>query len=181
MAEVSLMPKKTATPRSEMAGGVDIFLRIAVVFFLIAVLATGGLFLFGMLTERTLAKQQSALTNLESQFPLETIEQHEEVGNAITISKKLLDGHLHQSGIFKILEDNTLPAVSFSNFSYAEADHKLVLSGEAPSYQAVADQASVYESLDTIESATLGNLVLTGRGTVTFGLTIIFNVSPQNP
>lgn len=176
MAEVSLMPKKTA-PLRDTAGGVDLFLRIAFIFFLIAVLATGGLFLFNMLTQRTLTQQQNALKNLESEFPLETIEKHEEVGTAITISKKLLDGHLHQSGIFKLLEDNTLPAISFGNFSYAETDHKLVLSGEAPSYQAVAEQASVYESLDSIASATFGNLVLTNRGTVTFGLTIIFNAS----
>ncbi len=174
-----MIPKKVISPREEIAGGVDIFFRIALVFFLIATGITGGLFLWRTLATQTLTKEQDTLKNLESQFPVETIQQHEEVGQAIEASKKLLDVHLHQSKIFTVLEQNTLPIVAFSGFSYSEADHKLVLSGEAASYQAVAQQASVYEAVNDVASATFGNLVLTNRGTVSFSLTIIFKSSLQ--
>ncbi|MEK9175367.1 MAG: hypothetical protein AAB795_02115, partial [Patescibacteria group bacterium] len=124
-----------------------------------------------------LKKGEAALKVLESQFPLETIEQHEEVANAISASKKLLDGHLKQSNIFTFLEDNTLQSIAYGSFLFSEKDHKVTVSGEAPSYQAVAQQANVLEQLDNVSSATFSNLSLGSKGTVVFSLTILFKDS----
>ena len=175
MAEVSLIPKKITAGVS--ADGFGIFFRVAVVFFIVTFGIIGGLFLYRMLLESNLAKGQEALQALESQFPIETIEQHEQVGNAIVASNKILDEHLKQSSIFTLLEENTLPATYYSSFSYAENDRKATLTGEAPSYQAVAQQASVFEGLDKVSSATFSNLSLSSKGTVGFGLSIVFKDS----
>ena len=173
MAEASLIPKKLPSAASSLGTGLGVFFRIGFVFFVVAVLATGGLFLYRMLLVSNLTKQRAALAQLESQFPVADIERREEVARAIEASKTLLDAHVRPSRIFPLLQNNTLPAVFFSTFSYAETDRAITVSGDAPSYQAVAQQASIFESLEEVASATFSNLSLTNRGTVNFNLKII--------
>src|SRR3989338_7968723 len=129
MAEASLIPKR-AEAQSDDAFGFGIFFRIVLIFFIVSVLILIGLFLYRSILQGNLKKGQSALSALESQFPLETIERHEEVANAISASKKLLDGHLAQSKIFTFLEENTLPAIAYGSFSFVESDRKVLVSGE---------------------------------------------------
>ena len=172
MAETSLIPKKL--PSSQQLGvGLGVFFRVGFLFFLVALLATGGLFAYRVLLVSNLTKQRNALKELESQFPLSDIERREAVAQAIEASKKLLGAHVRLSRIFPLVQTNTFPSVFFSTFSYAEKDHAMLVSGEAPSYKAVAQQASIFESLDEVESATFSNLSLTNRGTVNFNLKII--------
>lgn len=176
MAEESLIPKKTTISDQNMAG-FGIFFRIAVVFFVVAVVIVGSLFLYKSILQGNLTKGEAALKSLESQFPIETIDKHEEVATAIAVSQKLLAGHLKQSDIFTFLEENTLQSIAYGSFSFAENDHKVTISGEAPSYQAVAQQANVFEQLDKVSSATFSNLSLGSKGTVVFSLTILFKDS----
>lgn len=173
MAEASLIPKKLPSASQRLGAGVGIFFRIGFVFFVVALLATGGLFAYRMLLLSNLTKQREALQQLESQFPVADIERREEVARAIEISKALLDAHVRPSRIFPLLQENTLPAVFFSTFSYAETGRVITVSGDAPSYQAVAQQASIFESLEEVTSATFSNLSLTSRGTVNFNLKIV--------
>lgn len=176
MAEVSLIPKRVEVSNSD-EFGFGIFFRIVLVFFVVSVAILSGLFIYKSILESNLKKGKDALDVLELQFSLETIERHEEVANAISASKKLLDGHLKQSSIFTFLEENTLPSVSYGSFSFSENDHKVGLLGEAPSYQAVAQQASIFEQLDKVSSATFANLSLSSKGTVTFTLTVLLKDS----
>ena len=173
MAEASLIPKKIVEPRREIGGGVHVFFRISLVFFLISVLSNGGLFFYERFLEDSLTKQEQALKQLESQFPLKDIEQREELASAISTAKKLLDTHVYQSRLFAFLEQNALPDVGLTNFSYTEKDHKISANGEAGSYQLVAEQTSLYEHNEHVASASFSNLSLTPKGTVNFNLTII--------
>lgn len=179
MAEASLIPKKVAVPGESAASSFGVFFVIALVFFILSAGATGGLFLYKGMLQSTLTKDQETLKTLESQFPVDTIQQHEEVGTAIAASKKLLNGHLKQSQVFKFLEDSTLPAITYASFAFTEGDRKIILSGEAPSYQAVAQQSSIFESVDKVSSATFSNLSLSAKGTVGFSLTILLKGSFQ--
>lgn len=177
MAEASLIPKKVVETRREIGGGVNLFFRLAFILFVLSAAGNGGLFFYERFLEGDLAKKQQALKQLESQFPLKDIEQREELAAAISSSKKLLDTHVYQTHIFSFLEQNTLPDVGFSNFSYAEKDHKISVSGEAGSYRLVAEQTSIFEHNAQVSSATFSSLSLTARGTVNFALTIILKGS----
>ena len=76
MAETSLIPKKL--PSSQQLGvGLGVFFRVGFLFFLVALLATGGLFAHHVLLVSNLTKQRNALKELESQFPLSDIERRE--------------------------------------------------------------------------------------------------------
>lgn len=178
MAEASLIPKKLPSVASQFGGGVGIFFRIGFVFFVVAILATGALFLYRMLLVSNLTKQRGALQELESQFPVADIERREEVARAIEASQALLDAHVRPSRIFPLLQDNTLPTIFFSTFSYAETNRAIMVSGDAPSYQAVAQQASIFESLEEVASVTFSNLSLTSRGTVSFNFKIVLTSLP---
>ena len=177
MAEASLIPKKLPSAAQRLEGGLGIFFRIGFVFFLVALLATGGLFAYRILLESSLTKQRDALKALEEQFPIADIERREAVAQAIEASKTLLDAHVRQSRIFPFLQDNTLPSVFFNNFSYSDKDRTITVSGDAPSYQAVAQQASIFESREEVVSAMFSNLSLTARGAVNFSLKVVLTSS----
>ena len=177
MAEASLIPKKLPFAAQRLEGGLGIFFRIGFVFFLVALLATGGLFAYRILLESSLTKQRDALKALEEQFPIADIERREAVAQAIEASKTLLDAHVRQSRIFPFLQDNTLPSVFFNNFSYSDKDRTITVSGDAPSYQAVAQQASIFESREEVVSAMFSNLSLTARGAVNFSLKVVLTSS----
>jgi len=172
MAEASLIPKNVPSARREI-GGVSIFFKIALLFFIISFAIGGGLVLYRFMTANNLKKQRAALKELESRFPVEDIQKREEMANAIALSKKLLSTHRAQSGLFVILQDKTMPEMFFKNFSYADKDKTLSLAGEAPSYQSVAQQATIFEQLDIVEKAAFSNLSLTNKGTVNFNLAIV--------
>ena len=175
MAEVSLIPKKFPTGQAIDSGG-GIFLKASIAFFVVSVLATGGLYVWKNILTTNLSKQEATLKNLQNQFPPETIKLHEEVGRAIASSKQLVRQHNErylQTGVFEFLENNTLTEIKFSSFNYNEQDRKIQLIGEAPSYTAIAQQASILEKTDDVASVTFSNMTLSAKGTV--GFTLIIN------
>lgn len=142
--------------------------------FLVAALFTGGLFLFRNFALNNLNNQKSVLQKLEIEFEPKTVAELERVSRAIASAQDILRKHARLSFVFKLIEDNTLNSVNFSNFSYSADKNTAALSGEAASYGDVSLQANIFESLQEAASATFGSLALKDTGNVSFALNIIF-------
>ena len=174
MAEESLIPKKPTVKIPYEGGFFGVFFRLSFAFFIVAAILTGGLYLYRNFLINNLADQKATLQKLETDFEPALISELDKVSSSITNSKDLLKNHTKTSEVFAILEENTLPEISFGSFGYNTELKSLSLQGEAFSYSAISLQSSVFESLPSISSAKFSNLGLKDSGKVTFNLTIIF-------
>lgn len=177
MAEASLIPKQIPTAQRDIGGGFNLFFNIALVFFFVSLLVSGGLFVYKMSVEGELNNQRKQLeTTLENDFPTKTIEEHERVSQAMQASRQILAAHKnrYRSEIFILLEKNVLPDVTFSNFSFAEKNGDLLVNvaGVAASYKTVANQVSVIQALDEVAEVGFANLSLSPDGLVSFSMKI---------
>ncbi|MDP3935211.1 MAG: hypothetical protein Q8Q46_03290 [Candidatus Giovannonibacteria bacterium] len=171
MAEESLIPKKfpAAQYASESFG---VFFRISAIIFLVSLLFTAGIYVYGNFLKNSLADQKSVLQKVEIEFEPNTIAELERVSGAIASAGDILRGHTMSSDIFVMVEASALPTTSFNTFFYSAEKNMITLTGEAASYSDVSAQSSVFESLPNVESATFGNLALKETGTVGFILNV---------
>ncbi len=135
---------------------------------------TGGLYFYRNFQSNSLADQKSSLQKLETEFEPALISELDKVSSSVAHSKELLKNHVKTSQIFTMLEQNTLPGISFSSFAYNSDTKSLALVGEATSYGTISSESSVFESLQNVASAKFSNLGLKDNGKVTFNLVIIF-------
>lgn len=175
MAEIaSLMPKKTFGGRASpaLSAGVGVFFRIAFVLFIASAILTGALYGAKSYIINSLTEEKSLLKKIEIEFEPTLIAELERVGNSIRSAKAILQEHARTSKVFDALEANTLTDVDFSSFAFS-ADKKAVnMAGDAPSYAAVAAQASVFGALPEVASVSFSNLSLKETGMVNFAITI---------
>lgn len=174
MAEESLIPKKPAVKASYQAGSFGALFRLSFIFFVAAAVLTGALYFYRNFQTNNLSDQKSSLQKLETEFEPALISELDKVSSSVSFSKTLLKNHLKTSQIFTMLEQNTLPEIAFSSFSYNSDTKSLALIGEASSYGTISSQASVFESLQNAASAKFSNLGLKDNGKVTFNLIIVF-------
>lgn len=173
MAESSLIPKKLPTAgRFLPEVGLGIFLRLAVVFFIISGAITGLIYLYKDRLTKEIADQKSVLEKLEVAFEPSTINELERVSNLIVSAKEVLRGHIKSSSVFDLLEANTISNVSFNKYSHTIEQKTVTLSGDATSYTAVSQQTRIFESLPEVASASFSNLALKENSSVSFALTL---------
>ncbi len=177
MAEASLIPKQNLSVQRDIGGGFNLFFNISLVFFLVSVLVSGGLFIYKKSIETTLTNQRKQLeVTLENDFPVKTITDHERVSTAMQVSRTLISAHKqrYRSEVITFVEKNVLPDVTFTSFGFSEkgADLTVSLAGVAASYKTVANQVSVMQGLDEVAFAGFSNLSLSPEGLVSFSMKI---------
>lgn len=94
----------------------------------------------------------------------------------VSVAKELLDSHVVVSPALAFLSQSTLSSILYDKFSFEyKAGGSIVkLSGEAPTYAALAYQADVFRGKKELHDFTISNVVLTKFGTVSFELALTF-------
>lgn len=172
----SLIPKKPVLrpASSVLPTEAGVLFRFSFLFFIVVIIISGGILFYRNYIFNSLEENKAMLTKLEMDFDEALVSEVDRVSKSISSSKNILDGHLKQSDIFLLLEENTLPQIFYNTFTYSHSQKSLALFGEALSYSAIASQSGVFESLDRVESAVFSNLVLRDTGRVAFTLTLNF-------
>ncbi len=166
--------KPARMPEFAAPGGTSPFFRIGLIFFLASGLLCGGLYFYRNFLSNSLQEKKTTLADLEVEFEPSLITEVQRVSSAISASKEILAKRVFQTRLFAILEEKTIPQISFGTFSYAHDKKSLVLVGEAASYADIARQSSVFETADEIKEVMFSNLLLKETGNVSFTLTINF-------
>ncbi len=113
----------------------------------IAVIVSVGMFLFEKYTKQNIEKKIASLERSRAAFDPVTITQLLSLDTRIQTGKKLLAAHPALSNLFDELEKQTLSSVRFKSFTYdidTSMGDKLSLSGDAPSFNAVAVQSETF-------------------------------------
>lgn len=193
--KISFMPKSSFSSGKDYYRkvGSGLLMKIAILLLIVSSLLSIGAVLYKRMISQQITDLSSSLDRAKSAFEPSLITQLEGISFSIPSASLLLEGHLYPTKIFKLIEDTTVGGVYFTNFSYsysASAEKnktktvvveksgvnqnviKVQLSGNAKSYEALAQQSDIYSKTKFIDDFSFSNFGLTDKGDVSFSLTI---------
>lgn len=171
--QTSFIPKKTpgtgSSSRSQMS--MNLFAIVSIALFVVAALASVGVFAYKKISERELISKQADLERSREAFEPSLIEEIVRLDERITSAEKLVSDHVAMSGIFKLIEDTTLETVQFTHFQLsrdADGMFRLALTGSATGFAAVALQSDELGEHPLLDDVLVSNFSVTDTGRVTF-------------
>lgn len=154
---------------------------LAIFMFAAALLGYVGLYLYNNYLENQIATKLGEVQKADEIFKRSPqVEKANNFRFRADIVRQLLNSHVSVSPILKFLSDNTLSSIMYSDFSYGKDAKGVIavkLSGEAPTYSALAYQREVFRGKTELSSFDITEVGLSSFGTVSFKLTLIFTPS----
>ena len=147
---------------------------MSAIIFIAALAAAGGLYLYRVLLSRDISELSQSITRAEEIISPSLVARLSEYDKRVAAVKTLLGNHIVLSPVFEILEELVISSVRFSEFEYKfgrDVNAKVVLSGEARSYSALAAQADLLGKSEHINNPIFSNFELNPQGNVTFNFT----------
>lgn len=147
---------------------------------ILSIVAAGGLYAFLQYTNSQMAAKQESLSLSREAFQPATIRELARLDSRIQVGETLLASHLSPAKIFDELEQRTLSSVKYNSFSYAVAGPGhviLTMSGEAASFNAVAQQSDAFSKSAVITDPIFSNVNVGRAGTITFNFTGVVDAS----
>ncbi|MBI5138490.1 MAG: hypothetical protein HZA95_01680 [Candidatus Vogelbacteria bacterium] len=182
--QTSFIPKKTlAGPTGAVKAGrrpVGLVLFVAVILFLAAVLTHGGVWLFSMQLDNSIANKKDQLKIAEKSFDPGTLEMMSRLNTKITaaMGKKnsggLLSRHITLIPALQYLEQTTLTSIRFKGLTYNYGVNGLIeikMTGQARDYESIASQSAEYikpGAQKYFSDIVFSDLNLSPDGSVTF-------------
>lgn len=173
--KASLSAERKQEPKGNPIGLVNLITGVVLV---LAMLASGGVFLFEKFTIQNIATKRQSLERSRSAFEPATIKELVRLDNRLETGKNLLGSHVSLSKLFDELEATVLASVRFTDFSYDATNGErmfLSSSGEAKSYNAVALQSGDFSKSDIITDPIFSNVNIGPKGEIRFDFTAVIN------
>ncbi|PIR69652.1 MAG: hypothetical protein COU47_01980 [Candidatus Niyogibacteria bacterium CG10_big_fil_rev_8_21_14_0_10_46_36] len=154
---------------------IDKFIILPSIVLLISFLLAGSIFLYRRFLENRIDDLNTNLRRIEGQFEAPLINELTRISKEIEAAKLVLASHVENSEVFDFLESYIHPDVYFTSLTFDGAT--ATLSGEAPSYTALAEQMKLFESSGVIKLVRISNLGLKETGQVSFDIALGFDIS----
>ncbi len=167
----SFIPKKTVAPeQAKKTGAIDFVFLIAMVIFLATLFSSIGVFLYKNFLNNQIEEGSIMLEREKDNFDIDSIKQFSRLGERIKISETLLNNHVDLTGLFEVLQINTLKTVQFKSFDYSldEKGMVIVMEGTARDYSTVALQSDIFGEHTMIKDTVFSNLDVNEEGFVVF-------------
>lgn len=151
---------------------------IAILVFIASVGSYAGLYFYNGSLEKKVEAKTDEINKTQKTFS-----DAPQVGRAqvfrarAELAEELLNKHMVVSPVFTFLSENTTESILYEKFSFTRGvdGAKAELTGEAPSYAALAYQGDVLrEATKDISKFEISNISLTKFGTVSFVLSLTF-------
>lgn len=174
--KTSFIPKAPIQTSQGKAGsgrkdGVNFFMLIAVILFLVAALLGGGVFAYKLTLKGTIESQLKTLDQARSAFEPKFISEATRLNSRIVNANRLLNNHLAPSEIFHLLEDFTLQTVSFNKFEFEDGEDgtiKILASGEGDSFRSIVLQSDKFGESGYMRDVLFSDLEPNEFGNVNF-------------
>lgn len=184
----SFIPKQSIQPlaTSRRSSSVSIFLLIGLFVFFVALVGSGGAFLWKTYLNKQLSQMVEDLEREKSALKADTLEEYSRLDTRLEVANSLLNAHQAPSYIFDFIEQNTIASVRFTSFTYTRSNDSKVeagtmllsLQGEAAGFGSVALQSDVFGKAKEISNPIFGGLNLDDVGRVTFDVKA--NINPKS-
>lgn len=151
---------------------------IAGIAFVSTIGAYGGLYYYNGILNQEIATKTIEIKSAQKEFSDASEVSEAKVFRArADLVRELLNAHTVASPVFAFLSKNTTESILYDRFSFKKGPDgsTLELSGEAPTYAALAYQADVFRSqTKELLGFSVRDVSLTKFGTVTFTLAMVF-------
>lgn len=173
--QTSFIPKSPITSstsssyKPESSSSFSIIGTISTLFFVIALLSSGGLFGYHAYMDRQIQKAQADLSLARNAFQSEDNEKIILVSNQLKSIKSLLNSHTTVSPVFALLEKQTLPTVRLTSFVFShgsKGEVMILIEGEAQSYTSLAQQTKIFSEAGYLRKLEVSDISLSDTGTV---------------
>ena len=173
------MIESHATP----ARSVGIFTVLSIFILFAMLIATGGLYFYRGVLQKSITSMQSNLELAKARFEPAKITELQTLDKRLQAATDILSNHLTISPIFNELGSVTMRSVQFTKFGYAvdntthAAKIEIKMSGIAAGYGSVALQSDLFAKDKNFINPVFSNLTLDDKGNVLFDLD--FSVDPS--
>lgn len=161
------------SPRQKKGSG--LFMLIAVIVFVVALLSAGGVYAYKSYLTGNIEEIKVSLDRAQDIFEPETIASLQVLDRRIDAAETVLAGHIAVSPIFQLLRDITYPSVQYTQFTYtinqATGEVLVEMTGRASGFDWVGLQADTFDKNIRIKNPIFSNLVQDQFGRITFDLT----------
>ncbi len=167
----SFIPKEALAQERARAGGMGIFVLIAIIIFVLSLVAAGGAFAYGQYLTSKLAEDKSSLAAQQGAFDPKSIEDLVRLDSRLTQAKVLLSKHLAPSGIFDFLAQNTLQNVQFTSFSYSidtDGTADIELDGTTDTFASMALQSDALGKSTLLKDVIFSDIIVGQGGRIGF-------------
>lgn len=179
--QTSFIPKKPITEEKiEAPRRIGLFTFLSAILFFLALFASAGLYFYKAVLIKKISAMDMELKRMETQFDEGFVRDVTKLDRRISAAKELVGNHIAVSPFFELLEKITTKSVRFNKFQFAVGENKtyeVKMSGQATGYRAIALQASLFGSQESITNPIFSNFVLDDRGRVSFDVS--FNLDPK--
>ena len=155
----------------------SIVLFAALLAFFLVMAGFGGIKVLTRAQTNTREELKSEIAQKEADIRPDLLGQISILEKRLTNMRTLLDIHVFNSNVFRMIEADTHPQVRFSNFSFISQPRKLDMSGEAASHTVIAQQIAILEREPHIERVEFGSLGVGRENLITFKLSLILKPS----
>ena len=152
----------------------SIFSIVGWFIFIVAVLASVGVFAYEQYLTKSIDSKNIELNNDIKSFDTATVDHFVQLDSRFQAANILLQNHLAASTLLDLIANNTIQSVQFTDFKYTDDDSgklTLALSGKAPSFASVALQSDTFSSQPYLQNQVFSNLGLDQDGGVLFKFT----------
>ena len=175
-AQTSFIPKKSLAETGEAPNrGIGFFTLITFIVFLVALIASGAVYIYRKSAESSSQSLEQSLENREKEFDPQSITQLLRFSSRIESAKSALANHIAVSPVLSLLEKTELPSIRFTSmdFNYSGPSNiTLSMQGQALDYNSIAYQSSVFgQTNGKMKDVLFSNLNLDQTGHVGFTLT----------
>ncbi len=183
----TFIPKRIDTGATGIPGGnpaprrqtASLLNMIAILIFIVALISAGGVYLYKTYLENTISEMKTTIERAEKSFEPSLILELVRLDTRLKVSSLLLSQHTAFSPLFRVIEQATVPDVSFTafQFSYEEGVPRVQMKGLATRYTPIAQQSDILGQNNLIVDHIFSNFALTESGRVSFDLNYALNPS----
>ena len=181
--KTSFMPKQPVASQPQRAvrgGSVSLVFLLTLIVFLVAILASAGLFLYQQFLISSIERKSQDLERARASFEPALIQELTRLEARIETAESLLGSHVALSQLFAFLESNTISSVQFNNFRFAalaDGGTTITMDGKARSFGSVALQSDLFGNSAVVQEPIFSNLNVDAFGDVTFTVDAFINPS----
>jgi len=174
--QTSFIPKQplVESKARKASASIGIFSIIGWFIFVVAVLASLGVFLYEQYLTNSIQSKNKELSTKINSFDTASVDDFVQLNARIQAANVILNNHLAVSTLIGFIASNTVQSVQFTDLKYTNDDSgkiNLVLSGKAPSFASVALQSDTFSALSYLHDQVFSNLGLDTDGGVLFKYT----------
>lgn len=176
----SFIPKQSLAAASRGSGGMGLFFVLALLIFVMSLVAAGAAFGYERLLNGRIADKDQQLRLDEGAFNAGTIQDLVRIDKRLNQARTLLQKHVSPSAIFYFLSTITLERVQFDSMDYTlqtDGSASIVLTGSGDSFSSIALQSDQFGSSKVLRDVIFSGITVGDNGKVNFSVNA--TVDPQ--